>query len=67
VLLSDPGESVVLLAALRSLADQARANGDTFPVTDARSHYWFGVAVGYDDAAERLEDNLRDQAPQSAS
>ena len=54
-------ELITLLANLRSLVQQAEANGNKHDPKTALPHYWYGVKVGYEDAANRLEELLQVQ------
>ena len=59
--MSDPNELITLLSDLRALVQQAEANGNKHDPKTALPHYWYGVKVGYEDAANRLEALLQVQ------
>ena len=65
--MSDLIEFDALLADLRSLVQQSLMKGDQHdPKKSGESHYWYGVKVGYEDAAERLETLLRQRLSDAA-
>ena len=53
--MSTQAELIALLADLRSLVQQAHVKSEEHPLPSAFPHYWNGVKVGYEDAADRLE------------
>jgi len=55
-MMSNPDEFAALLTNLRALVERARARGDLAAPDDGfLPDYWYGVATGYQEAAERLE------------
>ena len=55
-MMSDPEAFDALLVDLRALVRKARTKGDLYDLKKTTlPHYWNGVTVGYEDAANRLE------------
>ena len=57
----EPDDLNRLLADLHCLVQQAEVNGNKQDPKTMLSHYWYGVKVGYEDAANRLEELLQVQ------
>ena len=55
----DQDPFTALLNDLYLLIEQARARGDSYVSDRFLPDYWYGVATGYQDCAERLEALLR--------
>nr|AUN37629.1 hypothetical protein [uncultured bacterium] len=66
MIMSEHDQLRAVLADLRTLVEQARAHGNSYPAENLRSHYWYGVAAAYGDAAARLE-ALLDESEQQVS
>lgn len=61
---TDRADFNALLAELHSLMQAARARGDLAVHSNGfLPDYWYGVATGYQDAADRIEVILRNLPP----
>jgi hypothetical protein len=60
-IINAPDNLTALLVDLYSLVQQARAKGGEYDLESTLPHYWYGVATGYLDCAERLEALLHEE------
>ena len=58
---------IALIAELRLLSRKAQAHGDEYNDKNPLAHYWYGVKVGYEEAANRIEVALRDDESPTTS
>lgn len=58
---------MALVVELRLLSRKAKAHGDEHGDTNPLAHYWYGLKVAYDDAADRVDAALSDDEPPTTS